>query len=252
MKKMYLILSAFLICISALAQKNTLTNPPDYQIFKDNLEKLIPAIPVTRKELKKEEGLWEKLEVQSSQNSQDQDDINILVVVTKYISNPLNANPFAAFMKTERTLDQNLSLKAAAFTEFEGDANDAIGKGQNNRVYSQINIDPEEASDFRVKKGGEKMKKREFGTNVDAMFNYTNSLLKGSFHDAEAKWNSGKEFRHYYYAAAGNVVIRVEVGVYGKNTPPEKAPNAKAIWYNTFSLLMKAKSGGIKKSAFNS
>lgn len=229
MKKIFLILTAFAIVTSVLGQKNTLTNTPDYQIFKDNIEKLIPSIPVTRKELKKEEGLWETLEVQSSQNSEDKNDINILVVVTRYISNPLNINPLAAFIKTARTLDQNLSLKAAAFTEFEGNADDDIIKNKRNLIYSQINIDPEEASDFRVKKGGEKMKNREFGSNVDAMFNYVNSLLKGSFHDAEAKWYSGKEFHHSYYAAAGNVVVKVKVGVYGKNIPPEKSPDARKI-----------------------
>ena len=227
MKKMSLILPAFLISLSVLAQKNTLTNPPDYQIFKDNMEKLVPAIPVSNKVLSKEEGVSEKLEIQSFQKSEDKNDINIQVEVIKYISNPLNANPFAAFAKTERKLDQNLSLRAMAFTVFEGDVDDGIIKNKKNLIYSLVNIDPEEGSDFRMKRGGEKMKKREFGMNIDGMFNYVNSLLKGSFHDAEAKWDFGKEFRHFYYAAAGNVVVKVEV--YAHKTAHEKSPDAKAI-----------------------
>ena len=63
--------------------------------------------------------------------------------------------------------------------------------------------------------------------DVDAMFNYVNSLLKGSFHDAEAKWDKGKQFNHFYFAAAGNVLVKVQV--YAYKTDPKNAPDARAI-----------------------
>ena len=227
MKKIVFLFAALLISSMLYAQKNALVNPPDYQIYKDNVDKLLPAIPISNKSVRNEPGVSEKLEIQSFQKSAEKNDINIVVEVTKFISNPLNANPFAAFAKTARTLDEKLSLTGMAFIDFEGDVHDGITKSDKNRIYSQVNIDPEEGSDFRVKKGGEKMKKREFGMNVDAMFNYVNSLLKGSFHDAEAKWDKGKEYDHFYYAAAGNVVVKVEV--YAHKTDPKSAPDARAI-----------------------
>lgn len=227
MRKIVVLFAAFLVSSLLCAQKNTLVNPPYYQIYKDKVEKLLPAIPISNKEVKEEKGISEQLSIQSFQQSPEKNDINIVVEVIKYVSNPLNANPFAAFSKMPRTLDEKLSLNGMAFTDFEGDVHDAITKPEKNRIYSQVNIDPEEESDFRVKKGGEKMKKREFGMNVDAMFNYVNSLLKGSFHDAEAKWDKGKEFDHFYYAAAGNVVVKVEV--YAHKTDAKNAPDARAI-----------------------
>lgn len=75
--------------------------------------------------------------------------------------------------------------------------------------------------------------------NSNVIFNHVNCLLKGIFHDTEAKWDLSKEFRHFYYAAAGNVVVRVEVEVYGKNIEPEKAPNAKAIANSILAKLPK-------------
>jgi len=227
MKKIVLLFSAFLVSYSVYSQKNTLVNPPDYQIYKDNMDKLLPAIPITNKSVKNEPGVSEKLEIQSFQKTADNNDININVEVTKYTSNPLNANPFAMFAKTARTLDEKLSLTGMAFIHFEGDSEDDITKNEKNRIFSQVNIDPEENTDFRVKKGGEKMKKKEFGMDVDAMFNYVNSLLKGSFHDAEAKWDKGKQFNHFYFAAAGNVMVKVQV--YAYKTDPKNAPDARAI-----------------------
>ncbi|MCX6222549.1 MAG: hypothetical protein NTZ69_16385 [Bacteroidia bacterium] len=227
MKKIVLLFSAFLVSYSVYSQKNTLVNPPDYQIYKDNVDKLLPAIPITNKSVKNEPGISEKLEIQSFQKTADNNDININVEVTKYTSNPLNMNPFAMFAKTARTLDEKLSLTGMAFIHFEGDSEDDITKNEKNRIFSQVNIDPEENTNFRVKKGGEKMKKKEFGMDVDAMFNYVNSLLKGSFHDAEAKWDKGKQFNHFYFAAAGNVLVKVQV--YAYKTDPKNAPDARAI-----------------------
>lgn len=227
MKTLLLSLLAFLVSNAVIAQKNTLVNPPDYQIYKDNVDKLLPAIPISTKSVKNEPGISEKLEIQSFQKSADNNDININVEVTKYTGNPLNMNPFAAFAKTARRLDEKLSLTGMAFIHFEGDSQDDIIKNEKNRIFSQVNIDPEENTDFRVKKGGEKMKKKEFGMDVDAMFNYVNSLLKGSFHDAEAKWDKGKQFNHFYFAAAGNVLVKVEV--YAYKTDPKNAPDARAI-----------------------
>jgi len=227
MKKITLLFVAFLVSYSVYSQKNTLVNPPDYQIYKDNVDKLLPAIPITNKSVKNEPGISEKLEIQSFQKTPDNNDININVEVTKYTSNPLNVNPFAMFAKTARTLDEKLSLTGMAFIHFEGDSEDDITKNEKNRIFSQVNIDPEENTDFRVKKGGEKMKKKEFGMDVDAMFNYVNALLKGSFHDAEAKWDKGKQFNHFYFAAAGNVLVKVQV--YAYKTDPKNAPDARAI-----------------------
>ncbi len=227
MKKMTFLFLAFLVSIASTAQKNTLVNPPEYQIFKENVDKLVPAIPITNKSIKNEPGISEKLEIQSFQKTADNNDLTINVEVTKYTSNPLNMNPFAAFAKTARSLDEKLSLTGMAFIHFEGDSKDDITKNEKNRIFSQVNIDPEEDTDFRVKKGGEKMKKKEFGMDVDAMFNYVNSLLKGSFHDAEAKWDKGKQFNHFYFAAAGNVLVKVQV--YAYKTDSKNAPDARAI-----------------------
>ena len=71
------------------------------------MDKLLPAIPITNKSVKNEPGISEILEIQSFQKTPDNNDININVEVTKYTSNPLNMNPFAAFAKTARTLDEN-------------------------------------------------------------------------------------------------------------------------------------------------
>lgn len=212
---------------SVYSQINQLKNAPDYQIFEGNVESLIPSILISNKVLGKEEGISEKIEIQSFQKSPENNDVNVTVEIKKYISNPLNQNPMAGFFKVQRSLDNRLSLNAAAFNELEGDADDAMIKADKNRIYCQVNIDPEEESDFRVKRGGEKMKKKEFGINLDAMFNYVNSLLKGSFHDAEAKWEGQKEYRHFYYAAAGNMYIKVEVIAH--KTAPDAAPNARSI-----------------------
>jgi len=160
MKKIVLLFAAFLVSYAVYSQKNTLVNPPDYQIYKDNVDKLLPAIPISTKNVRNEPGVSEKLEIQSFQKSADDNSINIVVEVTKFISNPLNANPLAAFTKTARTLDEKMSLTGIAFIDFEGDAHDQITKSEKNRIFSQVNIDPEEYSDFRVKKGGEKMKKK--------------------------------------------------------------------------------------------
>lgn len=227
MKKSCLILLTFLICSAALAQKNLLKNTPDYGIFEGVIESLAPQILVSNKVLSKEEGIHEKLEIQSFQQTEEKNDINVLVEVTKYLSNPLNDNPLASFIKTTRTLNRKLSLTAIAFSDLEDGAEDAMTKKDKNRIFYQLNIDPEEGSNARMKQGEAKMKKREFGLNVDAMFNYVNSLLKGNFHDAEAKWDLGKEYRHFYYAAACNMYIKVEVHAY--KTAPEKAPDARKI-----------------------
>jgi len=227
MKKFALLLFATTLLTVGHTQKNLLTKAPVYQIFEKNIEVLAPNILISNKVLSKEEGISEKLEIQSFQKSEEKNDINVLIEITKYLSNPLNENPMAKMLNTQRTLDQKLSLNAIAFNHLEGDAKDAITKAENGRTFSQVNIDPEEESNFRTKKGGEKMKKKEFGMNLDAMFNYVNSLLKGSFHDAEAKWESPKEYRHFYYAAAGNMYIKVEV--YAHKTAPDKAPNARKI-----------------------
>lgn len=227
MKKSCLILVTFLIWNVALSQKNLLKNTPDYGIFEGNVESLAPEILVSNKVLSKEEGISEKLEIQSFQQTEEKNDINVLVEVTKFINNPLNENPFAAFAKTARSLNRKLSLTSIAFNDLEDDADDAMTKKDKGRVFYQVNIDPEEGSDYRMKQGGAKMKKKEFGMNIDAMFNYVNSLLKGNFHDAEAKWDLGKEYRHFYYASAGNVYVKVEVHAY--KTAPEKAPDARKI-----------------------
>lgn len=227
MKNYFLILVAFLFWNVALAQKNLLKDTPDFGIFEGNVESLAPQILVSNKIVSSEKDISEKLEIQSFQKSDEKNDINVQVDVTKFTSNPLNENPLAAFAKVARTLDRRLSLSAMAFTILEGDAGDAMLKREKDRTYCQVNIDPDEDSGFRMKQGGAKMKKREFGMNVDAMFNYVNSLLKGNFHDAEAKWDFGKEYRHFYYAAAGNVYIKVEV--YAHKTSAGKAPNARTI-----------------------
>ncbi len=227
MKKNVLVILACLLFTATFAQKNLLKNAPDYQIFEGNMESLTPKILVSNKELTKEEGISEKYQIQSFQKSDEKNDINVLVEITKFLSNPLDANPLAAFLKKSRSLDRRLSLNSMAFIDFEGDVEDAITKPEKNRVFCQVNVDPEEGSDFRVKQGGEKMKKKEFGMDLDAMFNYVNSLLKGSFHDAEAKWVFSKEYRHFYYAAAGNVYVKVEV--YAHNTAPEESPDARKI-----------------------
>lgn len=227
MKTPLLILLSLLFWNIGFTQKNLLKNTPDYGIFEGNVETLAPEILVSNKVLSKEEGISEKLEIQSFQKSEEKNDINVLVEVTKYLSNPLNENPMAAFLKITRSIDRKLSLNAIAFTTLEGDTEDAMTKKEKGRVYYQANIDPEEGSDYRMKQGGAKMKKKEFGLNLDAMFNYVNSLLKGSFHDAEAKWDLGKEYRHFYYAAAGNVYVKVEVHSY--KTAPEKSPDARKI-----------------------
>ena len=144
MKKITLLFVAFLVSYSVYSQKNTLVNPPDYQIYKDNVDKLLPAIPITNKSVKNEPGISEKLEIQSFQKTPDNNDININVEVTKYTSNPLNVNPFAMFAKTALTLDEKLSLTGMAFIHFEGDSEDDITKNEKNRIFSQVNIDPEE------------------------------------------------------------------------------------------------------------
>lgn len=227
MKKLIIFVFACLFMASVYGQVNQLKNAPDYQIFEGNVESLTPEILVSNKVLSKEDGISEKFEIQSFQKSTENNDINVTVEIKKYLSNPLNENPMAGFLKIQRTLDNRTSLIAAAFTELEGDADDDMIKADKNRSYCQINIDPEEGSDFRMKRGGEKMKKKEFGINLDAMFNYVNSLLKGSFHDAESKWETPKEYRHFYYAAAGNMYIKVEV--YAHKTAPDAAPNARSI-----------------------
>jgi len=222
-----MILVAFLVWNVAFAQKNLLKNTPDYGIFEGNLESLAPQILVSNKVLSSEKDISEKLEIQSFQKSDEKNEINVQVDITKFINNPLNENPLASFAKITRTLDRKLSLAAMAFTVLEGDAEDDMTEKEKSRTFCEVNIDPEEGSDYRMKQGGAKMKKREFGLNLDAMFNYVNSLLKGNFHDAEAKWDFGKEYRHFYYAAAGNVYIKVEV--YAHKTSPGKAPNARTI-----------------------
>jgi len=227
MKILAMILLPLLLSMGTFAQKNNLKNPPSYQIFNESVDKLLPSIPISNKAVSGEKEVSEKLTVESFQKTEEKNDINIEIEIIKYISNPLNANPMAGFFKTARTLDQQLSLNAMAVTILEENAKDAIEKKEKGRVYAQINLDPEEASDYRTKRGGEKMKKKEFGMNLDAMFNYNNSLVKGSFHDAEGKWNLGKEYRHFYYAAAGNVLVKVEV--YAHKTPADKSPDAKAI-----------------------
>lgn len=227
MKTSSVVLFALLFWNIGFAQKNLLKNTPDFGIFEGNVETLVPQILVSNQVLSSEKDISEKFEIQSFQKSEEKNDINVLVEVTKYTSNPLNQNPMATFLKVTRSLDRKLSLTAMAFTVMEGDAEDAMIKKEKGRTYCQMNIDPEEGSDSRMKQGGVKMKKREFGINVDAMFNYVNSLLKGNFHDAEAKWDLGKEYRHFYYAAAGNVYIKVEV--YAHKTSPGKAPNARTI-----------------------
>jgi len=227
MKKIFMVVLAFLLWNTAYTQKNLLKNVPGYGIFEGNVESLTPEILVSNKILSKEEGISEKLEIQSFQQSEEKNDINVLIEVTKYVTNPLDENPMASLFKTQRSLDRKLSLANIAFIDLEGDTEDAITKRDKGRTFCQVNIDPEEGSDYRVKQGGEKMKKKEFGMNIDAMFNYVNSLLKGNFHDAEAKWDFGKEFRHFYYAAAGNVYVKVEV--YAHKTGPDKAPDARKI-----------------------
>jgi hypothetical protein len=235
MKNITLLFMAFLVSAIASAQKNTLTNAPAYQIYEESVDKLLPSIPISNKSISKETGISEKLSIQSFQKSEEKNDINIVIEVVKYISNPLNVNPMTMFSKGPSTLNRQSSLNSIAFLMLEGDAEDQILKKTKNCLFSQVNIDPEEGSDYRIKKAGEKMKKREFGMNVDSMFNYNNSLLKGSFHDAEAKWDMGNEFRHFYYAAAGNVVVEVEV--YSHKTPPEKSPDARAIANSILSKL---------------
>lgn len=227
MRKFIFVVIASIMLTSIHAQKNLLTKAPVYQIFEKNIEILAPTILVSNKVLSKEEGISEKFEIQSFQKSEEKNDINVLIEITKYLSNPLNENPLAKMFNTKSTLDKNLSLAAIAFNALEGDAEDAITKPDKNRIFCQVNIDPDEGSDYRMKKGGEKMKKREFGTGTDAMFNYVNSLIKGNFHDAEAKWDFGKEYRHFYYASAGNVYVKVEV--YAHKTNPDNAPNARKI-----------------------
>ena len=227
MKKILLLAFAFLLWNAAHAQKNLLKNIPDYGIFEGNVETLAPEILVSNKVLSKEEGISEKLEIQSFQKSDEKNDINVQIEVIKYIKNPLDENPMASLFKTQRSLDRKLSLANITFIDLEGDAEDAITKPDKGRIFCQVNIDPEEGSDYRVKQGGAKMKKKEFGMNVDAMFNYVNSLLKGNFHDAEGKWDFGKEYRHFYYAAAENVYVKVEV--YAHKTAPDKSPDARKI-----------------------
>jgi len=235
MKNITLLFMAFLVSVMASAQKNTLTNAPAYQIYEERVDNLLPSIPISNKSISKETGISEKLSIQSFQKSEEKNAINIVIEVVKYISNPLNVNPMAMFSKGPSTLNRQSSLNSIAFVMLEGDAEDQILKKGKNCIFSQVNIDPEEGSDYRIKKAGEKMKKKEFGMNVDSMFNYNNSLLKGSFHDAEAKWDMGNEFRHFYYAAAGNVVVKVEV--YAHKTPPDKSPDARAIANSILSKL---------------
>lgn len=227
MKKLLIVAFIFLLGNIADAQKNLLKNIPNFGIFEGNVETLAPPILVSNKILSKEEGISEKLEIQSFQKGDNKSEINIQVDVKKYITNPLDQNPMMAFIKGQRTLDRKLSLASIAFIDLEGDAKDAMTKAEKGRTFFQINIDPEEGTDSRVKQGGAKMKKREFGMNLDAMFNFQNSLLKGNFHDAEAKWNFGKEIRHFYYAAAENMYIKVEV--YAHKASEESIPDAKKI-----------------------
>ncbi len=225
----------FLLGNTAFAQKNLLKNVSNYGIFEGNIESLTPPITVSNKVLSKEEGISEKLEIQSFQKGENKSEINILVEVKKYITNPLDQNPMLALFKAQRTLDRKLSLASIAFIDLEGDAKDAMTNSEKGRTFYQLNIDPEEKTDYRVKQGGAKMKKREFGMNLDAMFNFQNSLLKGNFHDAQAKWDLGKELRDFYYAAAGNVYIKVEV--YAHRATPENMPDAKKIAYAILAKL---------------
>ena len=227
MKNLILVIFACLFINVSYAQKNLLKNAPDYQIFEGAPESLAPKILVSNKISSKVDGISEKFEIQSAQQSEAKNDINVQIEIEKYISNPLNDNPMAGFFKTKRSLDRRLSLNAAAVEDMEGDVEDAMTKADKNRTYYQFNMDPEESADSRMKKAGDKTKKKEFGLNLDAMFNFVNSQLKGSFHDAEAKWEASKEYRHFYYAAAGNVYIKVEV--YAHKTGPDEAPNARAI-----------------------